>query len=71
MIKTDRQYRITKAQAAKLEQAFSREAKRGESAKAHPALRKAHSDALSSQLADLLSEIKHYEALRAAPIDPD
>lgn len=65
MIKNDRQYRITKAQAAKLEQALSREIKRGDSAKVHPLLRKAQSDALSSQLADLRSELKQYEALRS------
>ena len=65
MIKNDRQYRITKSQAAKLEQALAREPKRNDSAKVHPLLRKAQSDALSSQLADLRGEIKQYEALRS------
>ena len=65
MIKNDRQYRITKSQAAKLEQALAREPKRSDSAKVHPLLRKAQSDALSSQLADLRGEIKQYEALRS------
>ena len=65
MIKNDRQYRITKSQAAKLEQGLADETKRGNSTKVHPLLRKAQSDALRSQLADLRSEIKQYEALRS------
>ena len=70
MIKNDRQYRITKSQAAKLEQALGRETKRGDSTKLHPLLRKAQSDALRSQLTDLRSEIKQYEALRSGKRTP-
>ena len=65
MIKNDRQYRITKSQAAKLEQALARPEKRVASSKVHPLLLKAQSDALRSQLADLRSEIKQYENLRS------
>ena len=65
MIKNDRQYRITKSQAAKLEQALARPEKRGASSKVHPLLLKAQSEALRSQLADLRSEVKQYETLRS------
>ena len=65
MIKNDRQYRITKGQAQKLARALARAAKRGDTGKVHPLLRKAQTDALRSQLADLRSEIKQYEALRS------
>jgi len=61
MIKNDRQYRITKSQAAKLEQGLTCDTKRGNSTEVHPLLRKAQSEALRSQLADLRSEIKQYE----------
>ena len=65
MIKNDRQYRIAKSQAVKLEQALARPEKRGDSTKVHPLLLKAQSEALRSQLADLRSEIKQYDLLRS------
>lgn len=64
MIKNERQYRITKAQAAKFEHAIERLAARGPSKKIHPLLQKAEADGLRSQLADLRAEIKEYERLR-------
>jgi ribosome-binding protein aMBF1 (putative translation factor) len=65
MIKNDRQYRITKAQAYKLEKALTQPARRADKGKVHPLLRKAQTDALRSQLADLRAEIRQYEALRS------
>jgi hypothetical protein len=64
MIKNERQYRITKAQANKFTQAL-REL-RGEGKRtAHPVLHKAQLDALRSQLADLSCELTEYEGLRS------
>ena len=65
MIKNDRQYQITRAQAAKLESALAGEAKQRERRRTHPLLQKAQFDALRSQLADLRGEMKHFEALRS------
>ncbi len=65
MIKNERQYAITKAQADKLAQALERLSKnpaKGEPI--HPLLRKAEAEALRSQLADLRAELADYEALR-------
>ncbi len=64
MIKNERQYRITRAQADKFAQALQSASKRGASApEMHPLLLKAHEDALRSQLEDLRTEIAEYEAL--------
>jgi ribosome-binding protein aMBF1 (putative translation factor) len=62
MIKNERQYRITKAQATKFEHAL---AQRDAGPPVHPLLRKAQEDALRSQLADLRAELEAYEALQA------
>lgn len=64
MIKNERQYRITKAQANKFTQAL-RELKRAGKRTAHPILHKAQRDALWSQLADLAHELTAYEGLRS------
>ena len=64
MIKNERKYRITKAQAERFANALdifkdtSRET-------LHPLLVNAHEEALRSQLADLEEELREYEALRA------
>jgi transcriptional regulator with XRE-family HTH domain len=66
MIKNEREYRITKAQAEKFERALARFAQpAGVDGEIHPLLRKAQEDALRSQLADLRTELEEYEALRA------
>jgi ribosome-binding protein aMBF1 (putative translation factor) len=66
MIKNEREYRITRAQAAKLDQALSDlSAPGGEDDRLHPLLRKAQQDALQSQLDDLREEIAAYEALKS------
>ena len=64
MIKNQRQYGVTKTQAIKLEEALTQQSQPSAARKVHPLLRKAQTDALRSQLADLRSEIKQYETLR-------
>jgi len=62
MIKNERQHRITKAQAAKLEaavEAFSSQS--ADDKKTHPRLVKAQADALRSQLESLRGELREYE----------
>ena len=66
MITNERQYRITRAQAAKFSQALvALRENGGGSAEAHPLIAKAQEDALSSQLDDLQEEMREYESLRA------
>ena len=64
MIKNERQYRITKAQADKFERTISDLPKHADR-NVHPALRKAELDGLKSQLEDLKSELQEYQALRS------
>ncbi len=64
MIKNERQYRITKAQAENFCQTIA-ELKSSQSQGTHPVLRKAQREALKSQLADLQRELREYERLRA------
>ncbi len=72
MISNERQYRITRAQAAKFAQALRaiREG-RGESTGTHPLIAKAQEEAISSQLADLQSELHEYESLKAGEFQLD
>ena len=66
MIKNERQYRISKAQAEKFAQAlveFAEQSK--EDKQIHPLLRQAQIDALQSQLDDLHAQLEEYEALRS------
>src|SRR5947208_621264 len=65
MIKNDRQFRITKAQAEKFETAVRELEQRALSSRLHPLLQKAQVDALKSQLADLREELREYEELRS------
>jgi ribosome-binding protein aMBF1 (putative translation factor) len=66
VIKNERQYAITRAQAEKFERALRDLTHRsGPAPGVPPALRKAEEDALRSQLADLRAEIAEYEALRS------
>jgi ribosome-binding protein aMBF1 (putative translation factor) len=64
MIKNERQYAITKAQAENFANALA-ELKQRPSGKGHPLLRKAEEEALRSQLADLQAELAEYDALRS------
>lgn len=64
MINNEKQYRITKAQADRFRRAIDETIgtpRRGVSAK----LRKAEIDSLKSQLEDLETELRQYEALRS------
>ena len=66
MIKNERQYRVTKAQADKFRRALDGLGKRtSPETQVHPLLQKAQEDALRSQLADLRAEIEEYEILRS------
>ena len=65
MIKNQRQYRTTKAQAQKLERALAEVVNRPPKDKIHPLLRKAEQAALRSQLSDLQAEIREYESLQS------
>jgi transcriptional regulator with XRE-family HTH domain len=66
MIKNERQYKITKAQAEKFEQALARLAHTPQSdAGGNQLLREMEEEALRSQLADLREELEEYEALRS------
>jgi len=63
MIRNDRQYRITKAQADEFEHALN--ALTATSTEAHPAIHKAQVEATRSQLEELQAELAVYDALRA------
>ena len=66
MIKNERQYRITKAQAEKFDHALSQIAQdEQQSLQLHPLLRKAQSDALRSQRDELRQQLGEYDALRS------
>ena len=72
MIKNERQYKITRAQANRFSQAL-RELERevAESSGIHPLLLKARKEAIQSQLADLEDDLREYEALRAGDFEFD
>ena len=66
MIKNERQYRITKAQATRLYHALAELAQSSNgNENIHPLLLKAEQEGVRSQLADLRAELKEYEDLRA------
>ena len=60
MIKNERQYRITKAQADELSRTL--ESLSRSAGEAHPLIAKAREDALRSQIEDLQGELRDYEA---------
>lgn len=65
MIKNERQFRITKAQADRFRNTIQSLEAAPQDGKMHPRLRKAEIDGLRSQLADLDSDIREYEDLRS------
>jgi ribosome-binding protein aMBF1 (putative translation factor) len=66
MIKNERQYRITRAQAERFARELAKLAEApAEAEGVDPIIRKAMEDAARSQLATLRRELKEYEALRA------
>lgn len=64
MIKNKRQYRITKTQAEKFEEALVHMERGGEPGDLHLLLHKAQVDAMRSQRDSLQQELAEYEALR-------
>ena len=65
MIKNERQYKITKAQADRFSQTLKRlEMNTDEGQRVHPLIAKARRDAVRSQLVDLEKELAEYEALK-------
>ena len=65
MIRNERQYRITKAEAEKFRKVLAEmRASAGQQGHLHPRLAQAERDGLQSQLDDLLQEIDEYEKLR-------
>ncbi len=65
MIKNERQYRITRAQAEKFAQVLARIEQAEPTPDMHPLLQRAQADALKSQMESLRSEIAAYEDLRS------
>lgn len=65
MIKNERQYKITKAQADRFSQTLELlEMDSGDGGNVHPLIAKARRDAVRSQLADLEKELAEYDALK-------
>ena len=66
MIKNERQYRITKAQAKRFSEALRRlDAGGADQSELHPRLLAVQKEALQSQLSDLEADIREFEALKA------
>lgn len=65
MIKNERQYRITKAQAEKFDSAIRNLEAAPQDKRVHPKLQKAQLDALRSQLSDLHKDLEEYQALKS------
>ena len=72
MIKNERQYKITRAQAARFSNALEslRQCPNADNG-LHPLIAKAQEDAMRSQLADLESELREYESLKAGKFQWD
>ena len=72
MIKNERQYRITKAQAARFARTLESLRERRESPKGvHPRIARAQEDAVASQLADLEAELREYEDIKEGRLQLD
>lgn len=70
MIKNERQYRISKAQADKLDLALTElQETATEQKDVHPLLIKAEQEGINSQLSDLRAEMKEYEELKAGKFE--
>ena len=66
MITNERQYRITKAEAERFEQALARDEE--PDAQLHPRLRQAMREGLESQLQELREQLAEYERLRSGRV---
>ena len=72
MIKNERQYKITRAQAVRFSNALDSLRKRPDvDSDLHPLIAKAKEDAISSQLSDLEDELREYESLKAGEFQWD
>ena len=69
MIKNERQYRITKAQADGLSRTLESLNERTDSV--HPLIARAQEDALRSQIEDLHAELRDYESLLSGGFEPN
>ena len=70
MIKNERQYRITKAQADRFSEAMRElQSETAEGLGEQPLLFKAKKDAVRSQLADLEEELREYEGLKSGDFE--
>lgn len=65
MIKNEREYRITKAQADKFRTAIDAAAREGPPARVHPKLHKASIEGMRTQLADLERELREFDDLQS------
>jgi len=65
MIKNERQYRITKAQAEKFERAVAAMELAAPAPDVHPLFHKAQVDAMKGQLKELRLQLEEYERLRS------
>ncbi|HEX3532350.1 MAG TPA: helix-turn-helix transcriptional regulator [Thermoanaerobaculia bacterium] len=65
MIKNEREYRVTRTQAARFEQALAELSSGSSEEGLHPLLEKAQRDSLQSQMDELREQIAEYEALRS------
>ena len=66
MIKNERQYQVTTAQARRLQEALDQLEGAGTPPDLHPRLVAAEKEAVASQLADLQEELAEYESLRGS-----
>ena len=72
MIKNERQYKITKAQADRFSHTLEQlEMDSDQGANVHPLIAKARKDAVRSQLTDLEAELAEYEALKKGEFPMD
>ena len=69
MIKNERQYRITKAQADGLSRTLESLTQRAD--RVHPLIAKAQEDALRSQIEELRGELRDYESLLSGGFESD
>ena len=70
MIRNERQYRITKSQAARLARTLDNLQQRQDNpAGVHPRIAEAQEDAVRSQLTDLERELHEYEQLKAGDFE--
>lgn len=68
MITNERQYRITKAELTKFDDAAATKATRGSSSNVDPRIRAAIGEALQSEADERRRQLKEYELLRAGQI---